>query len=118
MAEDLKVVTKIYDFILWTIPQVVKFPRSHRFVLGEKIENNLYDLLEEIIEAKYTKDKAIKLREANLRLEKIRYQIRIAKDLKFIGLNSYEYAAKNINEIGNLIGGWLKQQSKIGGDKS
>ena len=110
MVEDLKAITKTYDLILWSIPQVVKFPRSHRFVLGERIENNLYELLEELIEAKYSKDKISVLRQANLRLEKIRYQIRIAKDLKFMALSSYEYAAKNINEIGNLIGGWIKQQ--------
>jgi hypothetical protein len=34
-----------------------------------------------------------------------------------MALNSYEYAAKNINEIGNLIGGWIKQQSCISGMK-
>lgn len=30
-------VTKAYDVLLWLITHVGKFPRSHRFVLGERI---------------------------------------------------------------------------------
>lgn len=32
------VVTKAYDVLLWCVNHVGKFPRSHRFVLGERIE--------------------------------------------------------------------------------
>ena len=31
-------VTQAYDLLLWLINHVVKFPRSHRFILGERIE--------------------------------------------------------------------------------
>lgn len=31
-------VTKAYDLLLWMIGHVGEFPRSHRFVLGERIE--------------------------------------------------------------------------------
>jgi hypothetical protein len=30
-------VAKAYDVLLWLIPHVGKFPRSHRFVLGDRI---------------------------------------------------------------------------------
>lgn len=32
-------VTKAYDVLLWLITHVGKFPRSHRFVLGDRIES-------------------------------------------------------------------------------
>lgn len=32
-------VTKAYDVLLWLINHVGKFPRSHRFVLGDRIES-------------------------------------------------------------------------------
>ena len=57
MAGDISVITKIYDLIMWSIPHIAKFPRAHRFILGEIIERNLYSILEDIIEAKYTKEK-------------------------------------------------------------
>ena len=44
--EELVVITKTYDLILWSCNHTGKFPRNHRFVLGERIERNLYDLLE------------------------------------------------------------------------
>ena len=110
MAGDLSVITKIYDLIIWSIPHIAKFPRSHRFILGEIIESNLYSILEDIIEAKYTKEKLPILQKTNIKLEKLRYQMRIAKDLKILPLNSYEFAAKSIVNIGNEIGGWIKQQ--------
>src|SRR5436853_3828502 len=50
--EELVVITKTYDLILWSCNHTGKFPRNHRFVLGERIERNLYDLLELLIRAK------------------------------------------------------------------
>jgi hypothetical protein len=48
------------------------------------------------------------LNEANLKLEILRFQIRLAKDLKCLQVKSYAFAAKQLDEIGRLVGGWLK----------
>src|SRR5229473_8443103 len=79
--EELTVITKTYDLILWSCNHTVKFPRHHRFVLGERIERNLYGLLETLIQAKYTKQRQELLEQANLTLEILRFQMRLAKDL-------------------------------------
>ena len=47
--DELIVISKMYDLILWSCQHTGKFPRNHRFVLGERIERNLYDLLETLI---------------------------------------------------------------------
>ena len=36
--QELIVITKTYDLILWSCGHTSKFPRNHRFVLGERIE--------------------------------------------------------------------------------
>ena len=36
--EELTVITKTYDLILWSCNHTSKFPRNHRFILGERIE--------------------------------------------------------------------------------
>jgi hypothetical protein len=64
--EELVVITKTYDLILWSCYHTSRFPRNHRFVLGESIERNLYDLLETLIQAKYTRQKREILEQANL----------------------------------------------------
>jgi hypothetical protein len=109
-AEELAVITKAYDLILWSCNRTSKFPRNHRFVLGERIKRNLYTLLETLIRAKYTKNRQRLLEEANLTLEILRFQMRLAKDLQCLKLNSYGFAAKSIDEIGRLVGGWLRSR--------
>ena len=55
--QELTVITKTYDLILWSCNHTSKFPRNHRFVLGERLERNLYGLLETLIAAKCTKNR-------------------------------------------------------------
>ena len=109
--QELVVITKTYDFILWSCNHTARFPRSHRFVLGERIERKLYDLLETLIQAKYSREPRVLLQDANLKLEILRFQLRLAKDLKCLKPKSYAFGSKAIDEIGRLIGGWLRRKS-------
>jgi hypothetical protein len=106
---ELIVITKTYDLILWSCNHTSRFPRQHRFVLGERLERSLYDLLETLIQAKYTRQNRTLLDAANLKLEILRFQIRLAKDLQCLKGGSYEFASKAIDEIGRLTGGWLRK---------
>ena len=85
-----------------------KFPCKHRFTLGERIERRLYELLVTLIQARYTRQRAELLRQANLALEVLRYQVRLAHDLQCLRTNSYEHASRELHGIGVMIGGWLK----------
>ena len=80
--QESVVITKTYDLILWSCRHTGKFPRNHRFVLGERIERNLYDLLETLLRAKYSKQRQELLEKVNLLLEILRFQMRLAKDLQ------------------------------------
>ena len=75
-AEELVVITKTYDLILWSCNHTSRFPRQHRFVLGERLERTLYELLETLIRAKYQRERTPLLNEANLKLEILRFQVR------------------------------------------
>ena len=108
-GDELVVITKTYDLILWSCQHTSRFPRNHRFVLGERIERNLYELLETLIQAKYDKQRGPLLEAANLKLEILRFQMRLAKDLQCLKLKSYGFASKAINEIGRLVGGWARR---------
>src|ERR1700693_3224641 len=106
--EELVVITKTYDLILWSCNHTGKFPRNHRFVLGERIERNLYDLLETLIRARYTRQRQSLQEQANLILEILRFQMRLAKDLQCLKVQSYGFAGKGLYEIGKLVCGWLQ----------
>jgi hypothetical protein len=110
MTEGANSIAKCYDLLKWLAPTVSKFPRDQRYAIGQRIENKLLDILDLLLEANYSKEKLTTLRNANLGLEQLRYLIRLSFDLRFINLKRYEYASKEINEIGKLVGGWIKQQ--------
>ncbi len=40
--EELIVITKAYDLILWSCNHTRRFFRNHRFVLGDRMERNLF----------------------------------------------------------------------------
>jgi hypothetical protein len=108
MPQEVDAITKLYDYLLWMIPKLEKFPRGQKFILADRIENLALDILDLLIEAAYSRKKDDLLRRANLQLEKLRYLVRLAKDLKAINLKSYEHSARLIDGIGTSIGGWLK----------
>ena len=108
MTLTINALTKFYDLLLWIIPVLESFPRSQRFLLGNRIEESLLDIMELIIQAVYTSERMEFLKEANIKIEKLRYLVRLSKDLKFISIKKYEYISRSLNDIGKEIGGWLK----------
>jgi hypothetical protein len=111
---ELPIIEKTYDLIKWYVPIINRLPRDHRFTLGERMLNGLYDLLEGLIQARYAKSKLAKLESLNSRLDILRYQTRILMDFELMEIPRYEYAGKLINAIGTDLGGWMKQQKAIG----
>jgi hypothetical protein len=102
----------MYRFMLWLIPTVEKFPRSQKFLLGDRIQSTALDILERLIEATYTKARRPALLAANLGLEKLRFLFRLATELKYLDLRRYEHAARAVDEVGRLVGGWLKSDAQ------
>ena len=108
--DEVSAVAKMYDFTLWLLPHLAKFPREHRFTLGDRLELGALEILELLVEASYSRNKLDMLRAANTKLEKLRYLIRLAKDLKLMSITQYEFASRAMLNIGNEIGGWARQQ--------
>ena len=98
----------MYQFLLWLVPAVEKFPRSQKFLLGDRIQQTALDVLERLITATYTRSRGNLLNEANIGIEKLRILFRLATDLRYVDLRRYEHAARRLDEVGRLIGGWMK----------
>lgn len=108
--QELSIIQKTYDLIKWYVPILNRLPRDHKFMLGDRIISGLYDLLEELIQARYAQDKLSKLERLNTRLDILRHQTRLLLDFKLIATKRYEFAGQQINGIGTELGGWIKQQ--------
>ena len=108
MFQNLPIFEKTYELILWLYPTVNKFPKSQRFVLGQRIENTILRILEGIIDANQERNKLSYLKQTSVELDKLRILIRLSKDLRFISIRQYGFGAGKINEIGKMLGGWIK----------
>lgn len=86
--KKLSVIQKTYDCIEWYVLIVEKLPEIHKFTLGDRIINQLYDLLEELIQGKYTKDKLIQLESLDTQLDILRYQTRMLLDFNLMSLST------------------------------
>jgi len=53
MAETAVVVQKAYDWTLWILPKVEKFPKSYRFSVGQNLVATSLDLLMNLVDATY-----------------------------------------------------------------
>ncbi len=105
-------VGKAYDFLLWLLPKVENFPRSHRFTVGERLTTHGLDLLTLLVEAAYARQKADLLELASRKVNSTRYLLRAAKDLKLMSIDAYGFSAEKLDEIGRMVGGWSKAAAK------
>ena len=115
MANDeLLVIDRTYELVKWYLGRLEKFPRSHRYGLGQRIETRLYAIFEGLIRAKYTSgaQKPRELASVNLDLEILRMLSRLGHELKMLPHKSHEYAVREMDEIGRMVGGWSKQQER------
>ena len=110
---ELPLFSRTYDLLLWLIPHILKFPRIHRFGLGERIQRLAYDFQDTLVAAGKSKGtvRDEKLHEADIQLEQIRFWIRFSRDNSLFTLRQYEHAARLLSEVGRLLGAWLKQTS-------
>ena len=97
-----------YRFLLWLVPAVERFPRSQKFLLGDRIQRTALDVLDSLIEATYTRQRGHHLAQANLGIEKLRVLCRLAHDLRHLDRRRYEHAARCLDETGRRIGAWSK----------
>jgi len=111
---DLPIFVKWLDFLKWLLLTTDKFPKKARFTFSDRINNLALNIVEELVEARYTTHRTGILIRANINLEKLRVLMRISYELRFISFKNYEHAMYSMNEVGKMLGGWMKE---VGGRK-
>lgn len=108
MKEDYPLFVKWFEASEWILEMIEKFPKSTRFTMSGRIANMTLDVMEGIIEAIYTKDRAHILDRTNLYIEKMRVMFRLAYRRKYLSAAQYEHASGLLDESGRMLGGWKK----------
>lgn len=109
-GDELPIFIKWLDYLKWLLQTVEKFPKRCRATFTDRMINMGFDVVEDLTEARYTRNKIVTLRRANLTIEKLRLMTRIAFESRLLSQQSYKHAVYSMNEVGKMLGGWLKQQ--------
>jgi hypothetical protein len=103
--------SRTHDLLLWLIPATCKFPRQQRFVMAEAVQRTALALQAQLIAAAYAAQPRERLRQADVTLATLRAHLRLCRDLELLSLAQYAHGARLVNEVGKLLGGWLKTQA-------
>ncbi|MEB3266277.1 MAG: four helix bundle protein [Cyanobacteriota bacterium] len=82
---ELPIIQATMDLIQWFVPLLNRLPHDHRFALGDRLVQGLYDLLEGLVAARYATAKLDHLEPLNARL---------------------------VEDVGRQLGGWISQQQR------
>lgn len=91
----------------WIVEHTAKWPKSARFSLVQRVDNHALAVLELLVVARYEpQQRSAALREANLRLEQLRFLLRIALQRRITTMAGFETALRGIDELGRMVHGW------------
>lgn len=85
--------------------------KQDRHTLWQRLENNALAVLEGILRAStMTKSEKLSvLEQVSHDLNVTRIFIRLAKDTKVLDIGKYDDFQQQIDEIGRMLGGWIRQ---------
>lgn len=115
MAEDLKILQKIFDMMEYGYQALAQYPKSEKFALVTDIKHSMDILLERCIEAQKKYYKKTTLQDMDVEVMKLRAYLRLSHQLGFLPMKKYEIWSGKVVEIGKMLGGWIKT---VNGPKS
>lgn len=94
-------------FTAWLLDHTRRWPKAARFTLTQRLENHALDVTELLVQARYEPGlRSRSLHEVNLRLERMRFLCRIARDARIEHDKGFESTIRQVDEVGRMVHGW------------
>ena len=91
----------------WLLDHTARWPKSARFSLVRRVDDHALDVTELLIAARWEPaERPAALRAVNLRLERLRMLLRIARARGITSAHGFESAMRAIDETGRMVHGW------------
>ena len=111
MADLIPIVQRSYDLCAGCYEHVNRFPRAQRTLLGRVILDDALQMLVLLTVANRRAQKVEGLAEASGRLDALRITLRLSQRLGYLSNGGYAALTGVADEVGRMLGGWLKHQS-------
>lgn len=107
--EDLIVAQKMEAMLRYGYGALVHFPKSERHVMSQEIRLGMWRILRLVIICAKRYHKKTTLQELDAEIELLRRQLRLAMELKFLDFRKYEIWSRQLDEVGRIVGAWIKR---------
>jgi hypothetical protein len=101
--ESPVVLVKWYDYAKWVLERVESFPKNQKYVLGQRLSNQVMDVLEGLVEAAYSREKRGLLATVNRKMEVVRWTVCMCKDRNLLSAAQFTHSARCLNECGKMV---------------
>ena len=106
---QLPIVLRWLDFTAWLLPLAAQFPRHYRPTLTHELSQEALKVLMLLTDAAYVREKRGLLLDANRTLNRMRMLFEVSLKVKALAPAAYERATLTVNEVGRMLGGWIKE---------
>ena len=107
---ELPLFVKTHDWVLWLLQRTQRFPRHLRHSYTDRLENLAFDFEELLLRANAVRGRQRRalLDAADCVLCRLRALLRYAGDLQLLGSAQLHFASDQLDQLGRLLGAWLK----------
>ena len=108
---DISIIHKTYKFYVLLHDVVSKFPKRERHSMGQDCEQTALHLLRLLFRAnsQQGRQRLVLLHDIDTELKMLKTFVRLAFDIKAISDRQYLDLQAALQEIGKMLGGWIKQ---------
>lgn len=117
MAEYLLIVKKIREMIVYNNIMLKQFPKHEKYLLANKIRETGYEIFEAAVTINKKFHKKTTFTDLNVKHELLRQFVNLSFELKYIDSQKYRVSQTIIDEVGKMIGAWIKVELGSGEDE-
>lgn len=92
---------------------IVSFPKTKRYTLGQELDKQLLKFIELLLSVPSSENKLGTLKQLSIKLDLLKILLRLAKDSQCLKENKYLTLQASLQEIGRMLGGWIRSQEKL-----
>jgi hypothetical protein len=110
--QHLPIYKQTYDILLRTMMATKEFPREYKYTLGQKIKDELIELVVIIYRANSAADKARHIESIVERVQAIQLMMRLSHDMKILSRRHYAALSEMTDSLAKQAQGWLRSSGK------
>ncbi len=110
--QHLPIYKQTYDILLRTMVATKSFPREYKYTLGQKLKDELTELVVMIYRANSTINKKQHIESILERVQAIQLLMRLSHDIRVLPRSHYAALSEMTDMLGRQAQGWLKSSER------